>query len=766
MKKFNGQVIMFALVILITLGLAMFGRPILVLFNLSDSIIENTVGDYVSGLIGAVIGAMLAVVSSGIVIDHESKRKESFECKVLASIILNDINENIKNFKNKSLWTVLEQDKRYQIWLPDAKKYLQDTNDVVLSPSERIEKIIQLSQLADDKDFTESDMQNLLEVYRRMDCKLYIGHANELVRCQTLDIVQKITKLYESIDRYSMDIQKTSKLMEYFDYKNKNYNWDLIIISKIISRELMPRNYKRCDERKNITFEEYIENIEEYKQNIPIIRGVYEESFPFSMPKDTNDVQEGIVNRIIYNIYHLDDAFPPPSPFSTYIPSNLKLDKQFGKNLKSKLDDNIQTALHDKLFVWKRYRKNPHYDCYRMDWEIVCPILKEICNLSNSSNFTSYESNPFSDSLPKKEFFYKKEFEEYFYEENADKTKYTDSFPILLYERFRFRNLCIITLWLLWYRQRNNKEINEKLDHISFGSNPFAQKIWDSIQSVVNELKNIPVSTFMKVPENAINEFAKLTKEDCPYYFNGFGSIITPIISKAKDLLEKLKCDDIMNCFDLGYFLHNYGIKASEHTSVSTIFSIPEESCLTDFFDCWQIFFDKLNIVSKDEQKYLDKYEEFDFNGFSMESLYNNAFDQTLCEYTHVYIGYIFCFILKEPYDKLKKILLELINLRNPVIYQACLQRINEHVLRELNSLGKCSIFLHSLVTGLANDLFNLIYIEIPNLKNFIMDNDISYFEKIFLTDEISSESDTANIKNIQKTLDKLANLGLSNGKN
>ena len=61
---------------------------------------------------------------------------------------------------------------------------------------------------------------------------------------------------------------------------------------------------------------------------------------------------------------------------------------------------------------------------------------------------------------------------------------------------------------MLWHRQKNNKNF----DNISF-KNHFEEQMWSDIKSVVNKLEKVPVSIFINLSENIINELVELKVE-------------------------------------------------------------------------------------------------------------------------------------------------------------------------------------------------------------------------------------------------------------
>lgn len=716
MKKINGQILIFISVSVATLILAMFGRQILVLFNLSDTIVENTVGEYVSGLIGAVIGAMLAVVSSGIVFDRESKRKEALHCQVLASMILNDINQNIKNLKNKFLWSILKKDPQYQIWISDAAKELEDDSDIgVLSAENRVEKIIELSQLSDDKRmFTEEDVKNLLELYQKIDSKLYVGVACEIVRYKIQKTVQQITKLYENIDKDFMRINKCTKLLKFIDNGDMPWhkNFSAIKISQCIAHDLLLNQ----DEEDKKCYDEKV--AKGYMGSEIYICGIYKDKFLFSLPKDIIDLKQGIIYRILYQLYHKDDDFQPASPFAIQMPTNVEWKKEYGNNLAKELICHIENSIKEKRFIPEQYREHPFYYIYHKDWEIIISIRRKIKSEEKSSNIET----PFSNVL-----------------QNDEKIDLDN------YEEQHLRNLYFIVMIMLWHRQKNNKNF----DNISF-KNHFEEQMWSDIKSVVNKLEKVPVSIFINLSENIINELVEL-KVELAYddkfpdeEYSNYDCLET--ISEIKDLLKQFNDNRIINGFKLGLFLERRATKNIDDGNFSTSFLISKDTSISEFFDYWQTISDKLQILNKDIQDWLQKHSvDIKFYKLCNTKLIEGVYDDVFLSLGAISFYELFS-ADNDKYNKLLNTLSEVTKLGNQVLYQIYWECVIQKSLDGLKIP----------IENLANNFSQLLYIEIPKFKQFIMEHDSDNFQKHLLIENPYHKNQMQN-KPLD-VLEKLAN--------
>ncbi len=195
------QKLVFALSILITFLLTFFGRQFLSIFNLSDAIVEDTIGGYVASMIGAVIGSALAVASAGIVSDRDAKKKEEFQKRTIASILLSDIQHHVQSLRLYLVRRVLD-DEMNSDCINEIESELSSHVDEnsFLTVNERLDLVSRLSSFSDEELSTE-DINGIIDLYDMLTGTVNIARCQYIIRNEIIDVVRNTSDVYSDVNR-------------------------------------------------------------------------------------------------------------------------------------------------------------------------------------------------------------------------------------------------------------------------------------------------------------------------------------------------------------------------------------------------------------------------------------------------------------------------------------------------------------------------------------------------------------------------------------
>lgn len=657
--------------ILLSLVLALYGRQILALFKVSNPIIESTLGDYVSGLLGTIIGALLAINSADFLADIKASKKEIKQTHTLALILLNDMKQSLLNLTLTVIWEFLDSKKHEYSWVEEIKYELMDAEPAItLSSESRYEKIALLSEYTKEREFNNSDINNLLRFYSNLNKKTYAISMRNSIKQEIESLAQNIDIHYTRFYRGIEETKKELELIHYFDEYENDISFSCTPLHKLEIIKGIAGNLIKEEDK---TFSEISKNI----INLRYIKGLYYDKFPFQNPTgildEGNNMRLEIVYRILYELYHTDDANAPCSVFSVTIPD-------------SKVWDDEQSKLLIKDIKRNMENEKEHLSSFAFfDLKFCAEACSKIYLLCQSHGV----------SIPK---------------EIKNYLKAPIDFNEEAYAEDRLKMLFRSTVYLSSLKDKKkefasgNELMTAMLQRIIKASEAASSFSMDFYQKPSKEIKNELICLLHSNDNWDIDIITKYPK------------LQEKAINEIKFLLNNFDNSDVLNGYFLGKFLSIYAEKLEDKTlqlldihlnfdklvtrnpneriTYISHYCIRLDKCphLATFYKVYQSIIDQIKIIDIDSAKELKTYG-IDFSTPTGYSWF---------EHRSIEIWKI--------YSKVNGNLMELVPLNNPYIYFYIREKYKEWAFNHI---------MYSIDTMVRN-MANLLYTDIPEIQKLL----------------------------------------------
>lgn len=222
----------FLLATIAILLLLIFCRQVLLVFAHSDGIVNNSIGDYIASLIGAMAGTFLAMFSAAYIDDCKDEKRANDEKNMNKKLLKYDINTMIRITQQNSAASYITEyinDKNNCI---DVEMFINKIKKLYNLKNRRCNYLLSMEKRAEIIASAEDDFLNvkekdiLLDFFAGFNIPSKQIELNGKISHLTLNAISECISDYSSLKLF---IEQVEKLKEYF--KESNDKLDIISFS-------------------------------------------------------------------------------------------------------------------------------------------------------------------------------------------------------------------------------------------------------------------------------------------------------------------------------------------------------------------------------------------------------------------------------------------------------------------------------------------------------------------------------------------------------